>query len=92
MLWTMVVTEMPRYEPYTAIGVKRVPCARCGQKPGHASWNVCADRVGGRTQYRVLCKECDLGMNVLAMQFVFGQDCDEAIGKYRTELGFDPVR
>jgi hypothetical protein len=62
---------MPRFEPYTATGIKRVPCARCGQS-GHASWNICADKVRGRDQFRALCVECDIRMNEVAMRFVFG--------------------
>jgi len=62
-----------RTQPYTALGIRRVPCVRCGS-PSHASWNICADRVGGRTRYRALCKECDIGMNEIAMRFVFGAD------------------
>ena len=73
---------MTRFEPYTAIGVKRVPCARCGQKPGHASWNVCADNIGNRPQYRVLCVECDIRMNKIAMEFVFGRSRDGVVAAY----------
>ncbi len=62
----------PRFEPYTKAGVKRVPCARCGF-PGHASWNICADNIGSRAQFRALCAECDIRMNEIAMNYVFGE-------------------
>lgn len=77
---------MARTTPYTAIGIKRVPCVRCGNK-SHAQWNVCADKVGGKTtQYRGLCVECDIGMNELAMRFVFGDTREDDITTYAASL------
>lgn len=73
---------MPRFTPYTEAGIKRVPCARCG-KPSHAQWNVCADKVGARTQYRGLCLDCDIGLNVVAMRYVFGKSREADIDRYR---------
>ncbi len=72
---------MPRFKPYSAIGVNRVPCARCA-RPSHAQWNVCADKINGRTQYRGLCLQCDIGMNELAMRFVFGGTREADIASY----------
>lgn len=72
---------MPRFTPYTARGIKRVPCARCG-KPSHAWWNVCADKIGSRTQYRGLCLECDIGLNEVAMRYVFGSEREADITAY----------
>lgn len=76
---------MPRFEPYTATGIKRVPCARCG-KPGHASWNICADKVGERTQFRALCVGCDIGMNEVAMRYVFGKAREADLERYAAKL------
>lgn len=70
-----------RRAPYTAIGIRRIPCARCGS-PSHAQWNVCADNVNGRPLYRGLCKECDIGLNELAMRFVFGNERDADVEAY----------
>ena len=70
-----------RRKPYTAIGIKRVPCAKCG-KPSHAQWHVCAD--GNRP--RGLCKLCDVGLNRLAMRFVFGKSREADITAYRQKL------
>jgi hypothetical protein len=78
---------MARFEAYTATGIKRIPCVRCGARPGHAQWNVCADKVGKRTQFRVLCKACDVGMNEMAMRYVFGDDAEDRIDAYRAEIG-----
>jgi len=58
----------PLSKPYTARGIKRVPCARCG-KPSHAQWNVCAD--GAR--YRAICLQCDIKLNLLVLHW-FGDD------------------
>lgn len=76
---------MPRFEPYTAVGIKRVPCVRCGQG-AHASWNICADKVKGRTQFRALCVECDIGMNRIAMRYVFGDDREPDIERYEAKV------
>ncbi len=73
---------MPRFTPYTAAGIRRVPCARCGSKPAHANWNVCADNIGRRTQFRALCVECDIGLNEVAMRFVFGRKRERDLKRY----------
>lgn len=79
---------MPRLKPYSAIGVKRIPCARCGGK-SHAQWNICADKIGTRTQYRGLCLECDIGMNELAMRFVFGASREDDLAAYISQARTD---
>lgn len=42
-----------RRQPYTEIGVRRVPCTRCGE-PAEYQWQVCAD---GRPDGRLLPAE-----------------------------------
>lgn len=79
------VGKSVRTEPYTAIGIKRVPCAKCGN-PSHASWNVCADNVRGKPQYRGLCIDCDIGLNALAMRYVFGTSRESDIEAYANQL------
>lgn len=74
-----------RREPYTAIGIKRVPCVMCGQ-PSNASWNICADAVNGKTQYRGLCKEHDIGMNEVAMRYVFGDTREADLAAYAAKV------
>lgn len=66
-----------RRKPYTAIGIKRVPCARCG-KPSYAQWNICAD---GNVP-RGLCRSCDVGVNRIVMRYVFGNERAEDINVY----------
>lgn len=54
-----------RTTPYTKIGIKRVPCARCGEK-SHAQWNICA--IG--KSYQGLCNACDIDLNALVLDFI----------------------
>lgn len=74
-----------RTQPYSATGIRRVPCARCG-KPSYASWNVCADKIRGRKQFRGICKECDIGLNRLAMRYMFGKTREADIASYIAKL------
>jgi hypothetical protein len=76
---------VPRHEPYTAIGIKRVPCAMCGG-PSYASWNICADNIGGKPVYRGLCAEHDVGMNEVAMRYVFGTSREADLDAYRAKV------
>ncbi|MDP2618627.1 MAG: hypothetical protein Q8P46_00380 [Hyphomicrobiales bacterium] len=66
-----------RRKPYTAIGIRRVPCARCG-KPSRYQWNICAD--GNRP--RGLCPRCDVGLNRVAMRYVFGRTREADLESY----------
>jgi len=54
-----------RKTPYTETGIKRVPCARCGEK-SHAQWNICA--LGG--SFCGICKSCDVALNALVLNFI----------------------
>lgn len=56
--------SMGKRTPYTARGIKRVKCFRCGGPAVH-QWNICAD--GG---YRPLCIECDIALNRLVLSFM----------------------
>lgn len=50
-----------RRKPYSAIGVRRLACIRCGGW-GRFQWNVCADG-----SYRPLCLDCDIDLNRLVL-------------------------
>lgn len=55
---------MPRRKPYTELGVRRVPCARCG-KPSRHQWQICAlDNL-----YHGVCADCDVDLNAMVLQF-----------------------
>jgi hypothetical protein len=58
------VIEMPRKKPYTEIGIRRVPCFRCGEPSSH-QWQICA--LGNK--YHGVCRQCDIKLNVLVLQF-----------------------
>jgi hypothetical protein len=54
-----------RTKPYTEIGIRRVPCTRCGEK-STAQWNICA--IG--KSYQGLCNSCDIDLNALVLDFI----------------------
>jgi len=66
-----------RRKPYTARGINRVPCAKCGA-PSTAEWRICADNA-----YRGLCSKHDLELNELVMKWAFGNSRDDALIAYR---------
>ncbi len=55
----------PRHKPYTEMGIKRLPCVRCGA-PARTQWQVCADG----NQYRPICEDCDVALNQMVMEWV----------------------
>lgn len=55
----------PLSKPYTVRGIRRVPCARCGN-PSTQSWQICAD--GNR--WRGLCTDCDILLNALVLGWI----------------------
>lgn len=71
----------PASKPYTTIGIQRVPCARCGE-PSHASWQSCAN--GGR--HMALCKECDVGLNAVALEFMRHPHVAELMKAYTEKM------
>ena len=54
-----------RHKPYSARGIRRVPCFRCGA-PSEHQWHICAD--GNRP--RGLCAACDIALNDLVLKFM----------------------
>ena len=57
----------PRLKPYTATGIKRMKCFRCGAQACH-QWNICADNSAtGKAQFRPMCLECDIALNCLIL-------------------------
>ena len=70
-----------RRAPYTAKGIKRVPCARCGE-PSYAQWQICSDG----NQRRGLCRKCDVGLNRVTMRYVFGRSRDADIDAYAKRI------
>lgn len=71
-----------RKEPYTAIGISRLPCYRCG-KPAYHQWQICADH----SLYRPLCVPCDVALNDLVMEWAGFPDRKEKMAAYRIREG-----
>ena len=54
-----------RKKPYTEIGIKRVPCFRCG-KPSSQQWQICALN----NEYKGVCNDCDFELNKIVLEFM----------------------
>lgn len=67
-----------RRKPYTATGIRRVPCARCGE-PSSVSWQSCAN---GRW-YVAICTACDLAINAMVLAFFNIPNRCELMAAYR---------
>jgi len=71
-----------RRKPYTAAGIKRLPCFRkCGRKSS-AQWLICADGI-----YRPLCTECDIELNQMVLAFMRFPDADKVMAEYIASKG-----
>jgi len=53
-----------RKNPYTEIGIRRIPCQRC-KAPSVFQWQVCAN---GR-YYLGVCNKCDIELNIVVLKF-----------------------
>lgn len=65
----------PRMQPYLEGGISRMGCFRCGA-PARFQWQVCSD---GR-QYRPICRECDIALNLLVLEWM-GFEPDQVADK-----------
>jgi hypothetical protein len=70
-----------RRRPYTEIGIRRVPCVRCGAPSVH-QWNACA--LGG--QYFGVCTDCDIALNKLVLEFMRMPDAYRLLSEYERRL------
>lgn len=66
-----------RKKPYTDIGVKRLPCFRCGA-PATQQWSVCSDN----NLWHPLCTSCDIELNRLVLEFMGFPDIQNIIADY----------
>ena len=67
-----------RKKPYTDIGIKRVPCSRCGN-PSSQQWQICS--LDNR--YAGVCTKCDILLNELVLRFMRVKNVDKIIMPYR---------
>lgn len=56
-----------RKQPYTAKGVSRVPCVKCG-KPSEFQWRICST-----DKHTAVCRECDIEINRMVSEWAFGR-------------------
>ena len=68
---------MTRTTPYSYRGLGRVPCKRCGGK-SEFQWNICALGVS----YYGICKECDIALNKLVLEFMRVPDWEKHAAEY----------
>ena len=73
-----------RKEPYTAIGITRVDCVRCGQPAVH-QWQVCADK----NRFRALCLDCDIALNRLVLQWAKDPNWKAKCDRYEQQARLD---
>lgn len=70
-----------RTKPYTAQGIEKVPCIRCGSLAYH-QWQVCADN----RYFRPLCLKCDHALNRLVLKWAGDPNWKEKCEKYEKKL------
>lgn len=66
-----------RRNPYTAAGILRVKCVRCGAPAVH-QWQVCADG----NNHRPLCLDCDIALNKLVLEWARDPRAREKLSDY----------
>lgn len=69
--------QIGRRKPYTAIGISRVPCARCG-KPARFQWQCCANA----NRWLGVCEDCDIALNGLVIRFFRFDDAKQRLARY----------
>jgi hypothetical protein len=74
-----------RRNPYTEAGVRRLPCARCGD-PAECQWAICADG----NLWRPLCPKCDIALNALVLDFLRDANAAAKIEAYRQRRESEP--
>lgn len=68
-----------RKKPYTEIGIRRVPCLRCGNPSAH-QWQICS--LGNL--YAGICEICDIELNELVLKFIGLENIEYIMEKYRS--------
>lgn len=71
-----------RRRPYTARGVRRLPCFRCGARASQ-QWSVCADG----NLFRPVCDSCDVALNDLTLRFMGDPQRRAKMAAYRERMG-----
>ncbi len=72
--------QTQRREPYTASGIRRLRCIRCGAG-AEFQWQICSDG----NNFRPLCAPCDVSLNRLVLDWMGHPDADEMVRRYAAE-------
>jgi hypothetical protein len=70
-----------RREPYTATGISRVACVRCGKR-ARTQFQICADK----RLYRPFCTDCDVALNELVMRWIWNDRRETDLDRYREAM------
>lgn len=70
-----------RKQPYTQIGISRIPCIKCG-KPSRTQFQICADD----RLYRPFCTEHDIELNEMVLRWVWGDAREDDLKRYREKM------
>lgn len=65
-----------RRQPYTARGIRRIPCLRC-KAPSAFQWNICS--LPG---FHAICTACDIALNRTVLAFMGVPDADRLGDEY----------
>lgn len=68
--------------PYTARGIERIPCFRCG-RPAFHQWQVCSDK----RLFRPLCSKCDVALNRMVLLWMGFKDWRAKLAAYKKVWG-----
>lgn len=71
---------MTRLRPYTARGLAKVPCARCG-RPSEHQWSLRPCATGVKA-WHGLCREHDAELNRQTLRFFNVPDADRIVDIY----------
>lgn len=72
-----------RAKPYTAAGIRRLPCVVPGcQAKAFSTWQACADDQ----VHRPICKAHDVELNRLALESMGDPDAAAKIARYEAKL------
>lgn len=71
-----------RTTSYTEREMSRVKCFRCKENPAAQQWQICSDG----NAYRAICRQCDIDVNRLILEFMGFPNVDEMIARYEETL------
>ena len=83
-----MITSKGRKIPYTDVGITRMNCFRkgCNNKAKY-QWKICA----AGNLWRPICKECDIILNKLVLDFFCFENKDKMIEKYKEEINYEHI-